>query len=165
MPAVGGPPPTMPVNRTPSTSPTTLGSARLVARVAGRPWAPTPLACAREPTPSRTRHAPVAVAPAPARLIPDGPAVRYDCDQWPREGTEEAVKRRLVAEVRQRRGQRAQPTAGILGSPSVKTTRPAGSGATTGKAVGAEPAGVGRHGRASISSERGGGAARAITRR
>jgi putative transposase len=30
----------------------------------------------------------------------DGTAVRYDCDPWPREGTWEAVKRRLVEEVR-----------------------------------------------------------------
>lgn len=57
---------------------------------------------------------------------PDWTAVRYYFDVWARDGTWEAVNRRLVERTREKRGRRAQPTGAIIDSQSVKTTEAGG---------------------------------------
>ena len=58
--------------------------------------------------------------------FPDWQAVRYYFDKWGADGTWEEVNRRLVEQVRQARGRRAQPTGAIIDSQSVKTTEAGG---------------------------------------
>ena len=65
-------------------------------------------------------------AGCPWRLLPtDFPAwetVRYYFDHWTLDGTLEQINAALVQQARQQRGRRAQPTAAIIDSQSVKTT-------------------------------------------
>ncbi len=58
--------------------------------------------------------------------FPDWQAVRYYFDKWGVDGTWEEVNRRLVEQVRQARGRKAQPTGAIIDSQSVKTTEAGG---------------------------------------
>ena len=58
--------------------------------------------------------------------FPDWQAVRYYFDKWGADGTWEEVNRRLVEQVRQARGRKAQPTGAIIDSQTVQTTEAGG---------------------------------------
>jgi putative transposase len=58
--------------------------------------------------------------------FPKWESVRYYFDKWSRDGTWEQVNAALVQQVRQQAGRRAQPTAFVLDSQSVKTTEAGG---------------------------------------
>src|SRR3954469_17690815 len=62
----------------------------------------------------------------PPHDLPNWTAVRYYFDVWTRDGTWEEINRKLVELTRQKRGRRAQPTAALVDSQSVKTTEAAG---------------------------------------
>src|SRR5438874_12865279 len=72
----------------------------------------------------------LARAGCPWRLLPHEfphwTAVRYYFDKWTQDGTWEEVNRRLVEQVREQRGRRAQPTGGLIDSQSSKTTEAGG---------------------------------------
>src|SRR5918912_1229175 len=58
--------------------------------------------------------------------FPKWESVRYYFDKWSRDGTWEQINAALVQQVRQQAGRRAQPTAFVIDSQSVKTTEAGG---------------------------------------
>ncbi len=58
--------------------------------------------------------------------FPKWESVRYYFDKWSRDGTWERLNAALVQQVRQQAGRRAQPTALVIDSQSVKTTEAGG---------------------------------------
>lgn len=65
------------------------------------------------------------------RDFPPWPTVYHYFRRWTRDGTWEYVHTELRARVRQRAGRKAQPSAAIIDSQSVKTTEKGGRAATT----------------------------------
>jgi putative transposase len=58
--------------------------------------------------------------------FPKWESVRYYFDKWSRDGTWEQINAALVQPVRQQAGRRAQPTAFVIDSQSVKSTEAGG---------------------------------------
>jgi putative transposase len=63
--------------------------------------------------------------------VPPWPMVYQDCWRWRKDGTWQRRHDLLRGDVRVAAGKRRQPSAGILESPSVKTTEQGGSAAMT----------------------------------
>lgn len=58
--------------------------------------------------------------------FPKWESIRYYFDKWARDGTWERINAALVQQVRQQAGRRAQPTAFVIDSQSVKSTEAGG---------------------------------------